>query len=219
MATNNTIFVARIFTTDIQDTFRILIGDMEVNELANRTAGWAYMTNFNGQFLSAPTGMELLQTIQDYDEDPTYLPNAHSKVVTNYLEGFWNTACYQFDMSGNGKTTEILVQSLMAENLRTWHAMSEYVESRYDQGKIFGYLDNNNFVEGDMYPILSDWDVTEMRDRAQAYESDRNLALSRLVNHYFAIANRMHNLGANQRDIAHAMAAFLDFLDQYNSDV
>lgn len=219
MATNNTIFVGRIFTTGIQDTFKILIGDMTVVELANRTAGWAYMTNFNGKFLSAPTGMALLQTIQDIDEDPTYLPNSHSREVTNYLEGFWNTSCHQFEENGGVKTTEVFVQSLMAEVLPIWFRMCEYLESNYDKGKLFSYLDNNHFTEGDMYPILTDWDVTELRDRSEAYESDRNLALSRLANHYFAVANRMHNLGANQHDVAHAMAAFLDFLDQYNSDV
>lgn len=218
MTTNTQLFVARIFTTDMQDTFRILIGDMEASELANRTAAWAYMTVFNGEFLAAPTGMKLLQTIQDANgEDPLYRPNSHSRQVTQYLEGLWNVAVHE---AGECETTTaVLVQSLMAEYIRIWHDMSEYLEAVYDQGQLFAYLDNNHFVEGDMYPIMSDWDVSEMRDRAQAYESDRNLALSRLVNHYFAVAHRMHNLKADPHDVASAMAAFLELLDQYNSDV
>lgn len=207
----NTLVVGRIYTNE-QDCFKLLISNMDLSILKTRTSAVFYFTVFDGKVYAARTGENLLRSIVEQDE----LISRQLSVglpIRDFLYGIWAPHIEEF-LANPEQVYSAKVHSIMAEHVITWEAACEYFDDVYNQGLLWKFLTDYEYYPGDMLDVLTDYDREEMVDRAQAWEADRALALSRLTKHYFAVGMIMHNnpkIPAEQT--AHAFAAFMDNYD------
>lgn len=218
MNTENTnLLVMRVFTRGI-DRFNILIGEMDLESINMRTAGWAYCTLVEGEFFAANTGNELLRAINEED-DLIRVQLQHSRPVKEFLRALFELYSDEYEAQFTSATISREHLCLIAEKFPTWDTARKYFDDIYDHGQLWTYLNDYEFVPGDFFDILAcDNDIDELIDRSEAYESDRLLALTRLAKHYFATAMRMISLNAEEQDVASAFAGFSNYYDRLVSE-
>lgn len=203
--------IGRLYTFG-QDTFKLLLGPLPLDIVNTRTAAWAYFTVIDGVFYCAKTGNDLLRAIMEEDE-LIQRQLQYGTPVAHFLEAVWSN---HIDEVLNGTDTlNVEVHAIMAEKFITWQNACNYFDDNYNQGLVWQYLTDFEYYPGDTLNLLEDYDVSEMHDRADAWESDRYIALSRLTNHYFTVAMMMHS-NPKIEDYAKgcAMAAFMENYDR-----
>jgi hypothetical protein len=203
--------IGRLYT-HAADTFKLLLGPLSLDILNTRTAGWAYFTVIDGVFYSARTGHDLLRAITEEDE-LIQRQLQFGTPVANFLEAVWSNNIDEV-LSNDNKTLNTEVLAIMAEKFIPWQSACNYFDDNYNQGLIWQYLTDYEYSPGDTLNLLQEWDVEEMQDRADAWEVDRCIALSRLTNHYFTVAMMMHS---DPKHSLHAKgSAFAAFMENYD---